>query len=112
MKNKKNRGIKPLLITTLVIILLSNTPPAQYFLLENYHYRNKDSSFSFSEEPAQAIDFKVAEKRWQRFKDSNPNKDQILYRTFRIKPWQFWEWWQYIAHTERFTLPYLEDEKK
>jgi hypothetical protein len=39
----------------------------------------------------------------------HPEKDQgdnRLYRTFTIKPWYFWEWYQMIFHSERFALPY------
>ena len=115
MKNQKSgikRNRKIILISIAVVISLSNTPPAQFFLLENYSYQNADGSFRFIEEPAQALDFKVGERRWERFKVeqiNNPNK--TLYRTFRIKPWQFWEWWQFIAHPKRYALPYLQIDK-
>ncbi len=91
---------------TLIIIILSNTPPAQFFLSQEYHYTNGDNSFQYTESPGKALDFKVAQKRWERFKLQNPNKDQTLYRTFTIRPWEFWEWWQYTAHPNRFSLPY------
>ena len=97
-----------MLIAIIVVVVISNTPPMQYFLLENYSYQNANGSFKYTEEPGQALDFKVGERRWQRFKTENRNNpNQMLYRTFRIKPWQFWEWWQFIGHSRRFTLPYL-----
>lgn len=102
-----------IVIALLVIVVISNTPPAQFFLLENYGYRNQDASFTYTEEPGKALDFIVCERRWEHFKAENPeNSNWTLYRTFTIKPWQFWEWWQYIAHTKRFTLPYKSMEKK
>ncbi|MDQ8051907.1 MAG: hypothetical protein REI78_02725 [Pedobacter sp.] len=106
MKNKI-KASKFIGIAIIVVIIVSNTPPLQYFLLERYHYQNADKSFEYTEEPGQALDYKVAEIRWTRFKAENSNNpNQILYRTFRLKPWQFWEWWQFIAHSKRFTLPY------
>lgn len=107
MKTQKNNTLKTTLIITSIIIILSNTPPAQFFLLEEYHYTNGDRTFHYTESPGKALDFKIAMKRWERFKLQNAHKDQILYRTFNIKPWQFWEWWQYIAHPQRFLLPKL-----
>jgi hypothetical protein len=108
---KKNR-IKFILIFLLAIIIVSNTPPVQYFLLEQYEYQNKDGSFKYQEIPGQSLDFEVAQIRWNRFKSENPNNpNQTLYRTFSIKPWQFWEWWQFIVHNERYRLPYLKAEK-
>ncbi len=106
MKTQKNKALKTTLIITAIIIILSNTTPAQFFLLEEYHYTNGDRSFQYTESPGKALDFKVAEKRWERFKLQHPEKDHTLYRTFTIKPWQFWEWWQYIAYNKRFTLPF------
>ncbi len=98
-----------ILIAIVVVIVISNTPPMQFFLLENYNYQNANSSFKYTEEPGQALDFKVGERRWDRFKSENSNNpNQTLYRTFKIKPWQFWEWWQFIAHSKRYSLPYLE----
>lgn len=110
MKTKKDKALKTSLIIASLVVILSNTPPAQFFLLENYHYQNADNSFSFTEDPAKGLDFKVAQKRWARFQTANPDNHkknkQTLYRTFTIKPYQFWQWWQYIAHPKRFTLPY------
>ena len=109
MKKAKNKGFKALIVTVILLMVLSNTPPVQYFLLEQYSYQNKDGSFRYQEEPGQALDFEVCQIRWERFKNQNPHADHTLYRNFTIKPWQFWEWWQFIAHSKRFTLPYLAD---
>ncbi len=111
MKTKKNRTTIVLLITIPAIILLSNTPPAQFFMLERYSYQNADKSFTYTEEPGEPLDFEVGEIRWERFKQQHPqNPNRTLYRTFHIKPWQFWEWWQYIAHYKRFALPYANGQ--
>ncbi len=106
MTTQKTKTLKTTLIVAAIILILSNTPPAQFFLLEEYHYTNADHSFHYTESPGKALDFKIAMKRWERFKVQHPDKDHTLYRTFAIKPWQFWAWWQYLAHPRRFTLPY------
>lgn len=112
MKTQKQQTIKTTLIIAAIIVVLSNTPPAQFFLLEEYQYTNGDRTFQFTESPGKAMDFKIEEKRWERFKLQNPDKDHTLYRTFTIKPYQFWEWWQYIAHPKRFALPYKDLKQK
>lgn len=106
--NRKNTNPKKaVIITIILLIILSNTPPAQFFLLENYGYTNADHSFSYSEEPGKGMDFEAGQIQFDAWKKQNPtNPNRTLYRTFKIKPWQFWEWWQYIAHPKRFTLPY------
>lgn len=107
-KNKKNRMATPILLTFLAIIILSNTPPAQFFLLPTYGYQNKDRSFTYSEEPGKGMDLEAGMIQFEGWKKQNPdNPNHILYRTFSIRPWQFWEWWQYVANAQRFRLPYL-----
>ncbi|MEJ5996604.1 hypothetical protein WG904_19405 [Pedobacter sp. Du54] len=106
-KTHKNTT-RTVIIAALSVIILSNTPPAQFFLLENYHYQNADGSFQYSEEPGKGMDFKAGLIQFDGWKRSNPqNNNILLYRTFHIRPWQFWEWWQYIAHNERYRLPIL-----
>ena len=91
------------------VIILSNTPPAQFFLLEHYAYQNADGTFYYSEEPGKGMDFQAGLIQFEGWKKENPkNPNTKLYRTFRIRPWKFWEWWQYIAHHERFLLPYKD----
>jgi len=109
MEKPKKKNIRRLITIFLVAVIISNTPPLQVLLLEKYAYQNKDGSFSYQEEPGRALDFEVCQIRWERFKSQNPQADHTLYREFTIKPWQFWEWWQFIAHSERFRLPYLSD---
>jgi hypothetical protein len=108
MKRRK----RTLIISIACIIIISNLPPISYFLQEEYHYRNKDASFQFYEQGGQTQDFDVAKARFESFKNKNPqNKSDILYRTFTLKPWRFWEWWQMIRHFERFTLPYFQKDR-
>jgi len=107
MEKVKKKGFRAVAIAIILIVVIANTPPVQYFLLEQYSYQNKDESFTYQEVPGQALDFEVCQIRWERFKNQYPQADHILYRNFTIKPWQFWEWWQFVAHPQRYRLPYL-----
>jgi hypothetical protein len=101
MKRRNNT----IIILIASIIIISNLPPITYFLQEAYRYQNKDGSFQF-EENGTVQSFDVAKARFNSFKNKNPdNPNKILYRTFTLKPWRFWEWWQMIIHFERFRLP-------
>lgn len=107
------RKHKIILAIVVGIIIISNLPPVTYFFQEQYHYQNKDGSFQFSEQGGPTQDFKVAKARFESFKSKRPKyKGDILYRTFPIKPWRFWEWWQMITHFERFNLPYLPEDNE
>ncbi len=101
MKKKTKIWIAVILST----VVVANIPPVNYFFQESYTYQNKDGSFSYTEQSGKGLNYEVAKIRFNRFKEQNPDKDQNLYRTFTLKPWRFWEWWQMIAHSERFKLP-------
>ncbi len=104
--NKMKRKNKIFLLIITAIVFISNLPPITYFLQEKYHYQNKDGSFQFSEQGGPTQDFEVAKAKFESFKIKNPkNPHQRLFRTFTLKPWRFWEWWQMIRHYERFSLP-------
>ncbi|WP_316795088.1 hypothetical protein [Pedobacter agri] len=80
--------------------------------MENYHYKNRDGSFEFTEQSGPTQGYDVAIRKFESFKADNPlNPNKILYRTFEIKPWRFWEWWQMIGHYERYRLPILKEVK-
>lgn len=89
--------------------MISNLPPINYFLKEEYHYQNQDGSFQFTEQAGSTQGFDIAEKRFADFVKQNLNsKNNTLYRTFTFKPWKFWEWWQMIVHYERWQLPLID----
>jgi len=103
---------KTIIYLLLLILIISNTPPAQFFLQENYTYRNLEGTFHYSEEGGKGMSFEGCLDRYYDFIMNNPHqKDLTLYRTFTIKPWRFWEWYQMLFHNQRFRLPYLEPEK-
>ncbi|RZL99155.1 MAG: hypothetical protein EOO88_59885 [Pedobacter sp.] len=84
-RDKKSRWKKITTLTILGIIILSNTPPAQFFLLENYSYQNQDGSFNYSEEPGKGMDLEAEQIQFKGWKKENPeNPNTTLYRTFTI----------------------------
>lgn len=104
---KKNKVIA---ISIITLIIISNTPPFQFFLQENYHYQNKDGSFQFTEQPGPTQGFNVAIERFADFKLKNPdNQYKILYRTFTFKTWRFWEWYEMVKNSERYKLELLKN---
>jgi len=107
MKKQQKKDFKIRCIAILLcLIAISNTPPVQFFTLDNYHYQNADDSFTYTEYPEKGLDFEEGITRWERFKREQPdNPNRILYRTFRINPLKFWEWWQFISRSRRYSLP-------
>jgi hypothetical protein len=102
------RNYKPLYLTLIGIILISNTPPVTFFLQPHYHYQTRDGKFSYTEEPGKALDYDIMKIRYQRYlNQQQTNQDKTLYRTFRFKPWQFWQWWEMTVRNGRFRLPYM-----
>ena len=101
MKNNRRK----ILLIVIGIIIISNLPPVYYFIGEDYHYQNLDASFEFTEQPGTNQNFDVASRRFESFKKNNSqNPNHILYRSFRLKPWQFWEWWNMISNYKKFDL--------
>ena len=91
-----------------IILILANTPPVTFFFGEQYHYQNRDGSFEFIEQPGKGQSFETLKLRFESFLKHNPqNPHQELYRTFRLKPWKFWEWWRMIWSYDRYQLEYL-----
>ncbi|HEY8929521.1 MAG TPA: hypothetical protein VIM55_10040 [Mucilaginibacter sp.] len=102
--------MKRIVLFFITIVLLMNLPFLDFISSENYVYRNIDGSFNYSEEGGKGNSFKSCLISYGAFLCEHPEKDtgdNKLYRTFTIKPWRFWEWREYIFHSDRFTLPYL-----
>lgn len=109
-RNTKSQTQKILGLFLLTIIVLSNIPPINTFLLPNYHYQNHSGSFQYNEYPSKGLTYAVGQRRWQEYLNQTNNpKDDTLYRTFQIRPWAFWEWGQYIVNNKRYWHPYLEN---
>ncbi|MBL4675679.1 MAG: hypothetical protein JKY70_05670 [Mucilaginibacter sp.] len=101
--------MKKIIILLLCLIILSNITPLAFLMADNYTYRNYNNKFTFTEESG-GHDFKMAKTLYRWYLDKNPQDekaDNKLYRTFKIKPWQFWTWREMIFNHERFSLPYL-----
>jgi len=106
--------MKKKILIVLILIIVVNLPFFNFFTSENYTYKNVDGSFSCSEEGDKGNSFKSCLISYGYFLCQHPEKDQgdnKLYRTFTIQPWKFWLWRQYIFHSDRFSLPYLEESK-
>lgn len=102
------RRNKIILILIVSVIIISNLPPVTYFLQEKYYYQNRDGSFHFSEQGGPTQGFEIVISRFETFKNNHPeNPNKVLYRTFKVKPWRFWEWREMIGKKERFDLPYF-----
>lgn len=100
-------------IIVCALIILTNLPPISWFLTENYAYSNFDGSFRTEESGGKGNSFLTCIRQYNHFLCEHPERetgDNNLYRTFTIKPWFFWEWREYIFHSERFQLPYLDPE--
>lgn len=105
--NKKS--FKYFSIGLLMVIVISNTPPVAFFIAPYYHYQTADGKFQFTEEPGKGMDYEVLKIRYERYLAEHPtSQDRTLFRTFKVKPWQFWQWWEMVVRYERFRLPYVE----
>lgn len=106
----KNFIMKKIAIILVVIIIISNLPLFNFFIQEDFTYRNFDGSFYYNEESGKGKSFEGCQRKYAYFLDTHPElKNKTLYRTFTIKPWRFWEWYEMIFHPQRFGLPYLKD---
>jgi len=106
---------KKIIYIIVIAICISNLPIFNFFAQEDFTYSNADRSFTYSEEGGKGKSFWGCQRKYGYFLCQHPDKDQgdnNLYRTFTIKPWRFWEWYQMIFHHDRFSLPYLNSNDK
>jgi hypothetical protein len=109
------KGIKIVLLVIAVIILLVNLPPIRwfnYFYGEDYNYINYNGEYYCGEYGGKGSSFEGCKNKFNYYLEKHPEDvDQTIYRTFSIKPWQFWEWFQYVGKDRgRFRLPYISVE--
>ena len=105
---------KQIILIISVIIVVINLPFFSFFLQEDYTYCNADGSFTYSEEGGKGKSYWGCQRMYGYFLCQHPEKDQgdnKLYRTFTIKPWRFWEWYEMVFHHDRFKLPYIGNKK-
>ena len=78
-----------------------------------YTYSTVDNEFVHTGFPGKGGTINALESRFEKFKISNPkDKDLVLYRRFRIEPWKFWLWMEYIGDFDWWwPYPYLEPDK-
>ncbi len=92
----------------ILLVSISNLPLFSFFLQEDYTYSNADNTFNYNEEGGKGNSFWGCERSYGYFLCQHPEKDQgdnNLYRTFTIKPWRFWQWYD-MLFTKRYRLPY------
>lgn len=72
-----------------------------------YDFTTKDGAYSFELYEAKGRDLDMMERSWNRYKDKYKPIDTTLYRTFKIKPFAFWHWRQYLF-SRKYSYPYLD----
>ena len=98
---KKTRG--KILIIFGGIILISNFMSSYINLftegiITTDLYQSEKAEFEFMTVPAKGRDISMMESHFTNFKESSPEyKDLKLYRTFKKKPFEFWNWYAYLT---------------
>jgi hypothetical protein len=103
-RSKKRLKIVILSIAGLAIVL--NVAPF-FSAFDIYDYSNKSETFCFREYPAQNTNLQMMQMQFQSFKDTTSSGDTILYRRFKINPFYFWQWREFVFNP-RYKYPYLE----
>lgn len=71
-----------------------------------YSFETQNAEFEFLVNPSGGPDVAMMEREFQKFLNLHPQtQDRELYRTFEIRPWQFWNWYQYIT-SDVYEYPY------
>jgi hypothetical protein len=101
-----------------IFVILSNIPPLQtllkfFFDQKLYHYSTKDGSAFFDENIFLGNIFEFKRVTTQGKRERYPEADTIIYRNFKLNPYAFWRYRDYL-NDERYTLPYypLEEAQK
>jgi len=83
-----------------------------------YDYSTLNNEFVHTSYPNKGGTIYALETRFKNFKESKPEyEDLILYRRFRIEPWKFWLWAEYLGTLDwwwgySYLKPEPEVEKK
>lgn len=71
-----------------------------------YSFETQNTEFQFRVDPAGGEDVAMMEREFQKFLNLHPHaQDRELYRTFEIRPWQFWNWY-YYSTSDVYEYPY------
>ncbi|UEG51494.1 hypothetical protein LLH06_10970 [Mucilaginibacter daejeonensis] len=103
-------------LATLVAIILINFFPFRmvtYLFKEDYTYANYNGEYICSEYFGKGSSYAGCQRKFKTFSERHPDeKDKTMYRIFTIKPWRFWQWYEYFGKDKkRFSLPYRSPEK-
>ncbi|MBD1433247.1 hypothetical protein H8B06_10445 [Sphingobacterium sp. DN00404] len=95
-----------------LMVWVTNFTIVGYFLKRNYTYSNYNGTFRFDEVRLKAFGYDTRDSSYAYFLRNNAGmRDEELYRTFRLDPWRFWEWRDWVEHFDRFTLSYISERK-
>jgi hypothetical protein len=73
-----------------------------------YSFETQHTEFEFLVNPDEGPDVALMEREFQKFLSRNPQtEDRELYRTFEIKPWQFWNWYHFLT-SDLYAYPFKE----
>lgn len=93
----------------LILIVVSNLYPfttiiKKIFDERHFRYSTFDGGSTFFE--IKQRDFRMAKLQFKQCVEANPGiSDKNMYRLFKINPFAFWRWGDYIFN-ERYRLPY------
>jgi hypothetical protein len=115
---KKIKKSVKIIVGIFIFLFLSNIPPLQtlfqfFFDQKLYHYSTKDGSAFFDENIFLGNIFEFKRVTPQGMRERYPEADTIIYRNFKLNPYAFWRYRDYL-NNERYTLPYypLEEAQK
>lgn len=91
------------LIAIAGIIVISNIYPT-YFVLRidgifpHYNFQSENGDFKFTAIPAKGRDIDMMNRKYDRYVNKHGIKKGELYRTFRVNPFKFWNWYHYATN--------------
>jgi len=99
---------KVILIIFLFTVVLTNAFPI-LSTWKWYYFTTKNGEFYFDMFEAKGRDFDMMNRWWADYKAKQNPTDTTIYRTFKINPFAFWEWRQYLF-SKKYRYPYLNPE--
>ena len=101
------------LLAVAIIVLAANLLSAYINTLAEgttvvYSFETRQAEFEFLVNPEAGPDVAMMEREFQKFLNLHPQtEDMELYRTFEIKPWQFWNWYHFLS-SDLYRYPFKE----
>lgn len=101
------------LIAILALVALGNVFSAYIRVLTEgpgiiYTFETQSAAFQYAIGPEQEPEIARMEREFEKYLRLNPEgSGQRLYRTFRAKPWKFWNWYHYLT-SDLYDYPYKD----